>query len=813
MSKAKKRSRRSSRSAKWLTVGTMAVSTAFCSGIVYPALAQTTPTARESGSSDPLPALTVRRYDIAAGTLGDALRTISQVAEVTISAPNPSMLAISSRQISGNYTLPEVMKLLLAGTGIDYRFTSKSSIVLTFSTVSEVVEVSASALAVPSVKYTESLLETPQSISVVSNHTLAQQGVSNLRDALRNVAGISLAAGEGGAQGDNLTIRGFAARNDIFLDGIRDFGSYFRDPFNTESVAVLEGPASIMFGRGSTGGVVNQTTKAPASGTFASGSLTFGLDRTRRATIDLNHEMPSFAHGSSLRLNAMGDEGTLAGRDIGKERRFGVAPSLTLGLDSRTRATFSYFHQSEYNTPDYGIPWLFNGPAPVDRRNHYGFAEGNFLDTTVNAGTVKIEHNANESVTVQNQLRYASYQRDVRVTQARILGTVTPATPLEDIMVSRNQIAAQSDETLLWDQFDVLMRLRTGGLRHSLVVGAEGGKETSDPTRLAFTGVPTTSLLHPNTTDQFAGVSNVTSQVNAEAKSAAAYAYDTVSIGSRLQLSGGIRFDYFSADFQQFVAPGATFHRVDRMPNWRAAVMYRPADRGNVYFSYGTSVNPSAEALSLSASTANTDPEKSRTFEFGSKWDFRRFNVRGALFRTEKTNAREPDPNNPLLNILTGVQRVDGIELSFSGRITDRWSLLSSYALMDSRLVSSRAFPLAIGSRLANVPRNTFNLWTTYQLPKQLQIGLGGNFVDKRTASSTAPLDPVTGLVKQLPGYWVFNAMAQYPFSERVALQVNVYNLADRYYFDAAHPNHIIPGAARTARLSLNYKLTRARKP
>ncbi len=215
--KARHKKRSRSKRTKWLAIGTIAASTAFSSSIVYPALAQTTPAPRESGNSDPLPALSVRRYDIPAGTLGEALKTISQVAEVTITAPNASMLDIASRKISGNYTLPEVMKLMLAGTGIDYRFTGKNALVLTLTTVSTVVEVTDTAPTLPSVKHTEPLVDTPQTISVVSSQTLSQQGVLNLRDALRNVAGLSIAAGEGGAQGDNLTIRGFTARNDLFL--------------------------------------------------------------------------------------------------------------------------------------------------------------------------------------------------------------------------------------------------------------------------------------------------------------------------------------------------------------------------------------------------------------------------------------------------------------------------------------------------------------------------------------------------------------------------------------------------------------------
>lgn len=813
----KKLARRRSKTSRWFAIGTVVASTAFCQPTMYRALAQESPNAQHGVQTDPVPALAVHRYDIAAGTLGESLQKFRDIAGVTVAVPNPSMLNIATRKIEGNYTVPEVLKLLLTGTGIDYRFTGRSSIALMFASASTVVEVSATPVAVSSVKYTEPLLDTPQSVSVVPQQVMAQQGVTNLRDALRNVAGISLAAGEGGAQGDNLTIRGFTARNDIFLDGMRDFGSYYRDPFNTENVAVLEGPSSIMFGRGSTGGVVNQVAKVPTIENFLGGSLLFGTDRTRRGTLDFNHANANFARGTAFRLNLMGDEGNVAGRDIGEERRYGVAPSLAFGLNSNTRVTFSYFRQHDDNIPDYGIPWLFNGPAPVERRNYYGYKDSSYLRTNVDAGTVKVEHNVSDAILLRNQFRYANYSREARITEAKPAGTLTLATPLDAINVTRNQISVASAETLLWDQFDTVLRFNTHGLHHSVVAGVEGGRETSDPTRFAYPtntpGNPNTSLLHPNTSDQFSATpTGISSQVNTTAYTGAIYAYDTVNVTRWLDLSGGARFDYFTTNYQQFVAPVSAFNRIDRMPSWRAAAVFKPAQRGSIYFTYGTSNNPSAEALSLSSSTADTEPEKNRTFELGSKWELsRRINLRGSIFRIDKTNAREPDTLDSSVNVVTGKQRVDGFELSFSGRVTDRWQMLAAYAMLDSRLIGSRAFPLAVGSRLANVPRNTFSLWTTYNLPKHFLVGFGGNFVDRRTANTTAPIDQTTGLVKALPGYWVFNAMGSYEVSDRINVQLNVYNLADNYYYDTVHPGHIIPGAARTARLSLNYKFAFSR--
>jgi len=270
-------------------------------------------------------------------------------------------------------------------------------------------------------KYAGPLRNTPQSISVVPRQIMEAQGAMTLRDTLRNVAGISIAAGEGGSQGDNLTIRGFTARNDLFIDGMRDFGSYYRDPFNLEQVEVLQGPSSVTFGRGSTGGVVNQASKAPNLGRILSGDIVFGSDRTRRVTFDFNAPAPMLGPTAAFRLNIMGDEQNVAGRDVTENRRFGAAPTLALGLGTATRLTLSYLHQTANDIPDYGVPWLFNGPAPVNRTNYYGFKTGNFLRTYDDIGTARVDHDFNSKVTLRNQARYANYVRNVQITEPQVL--------------------------------------------------------------------------------------------------------------------------------------------------------------------------------------------------------------------------------------------------------------------------------------------------------------------------------------------------------------------------------------------------------
>src|SRR6185312_13725376 len=221
----------------------------------------------------------------------------------------------------------------------------------------------------------------------------------------------------------------------------------------------------------------------------------------------------------------------------------------------------------------------------------------------------------------------------------------------------------------------------------------EAGRDISDPTRLAYAGMPSTSLLNPNEDDPFTHYTVTTSSiVNTTANSGSVYVLDTVKAGRRWDFTGGWRWDRFNTHYTQGITPASAFNRLDTMPTWRAAVTFKPAQAGSIYFSAGTSFNPSAESLSLSSATANLPPENNRTLEAGTKWDFirQRLSLRTALFRTEKMNAREPDPNNPLLNVLSGNQRVDGVQVEGSGRVMKNWNLRGSYAYLDAKVTGSQ---------------------------------------------------------------------------------------------------------------------------
>ena len=323
--------------------------------------------------------------------------------------PEGTLAGFQSPGVVGLYRDDEALRLILSGTGLNYRAQDATTMVVGVQARDSVSVTSPVAGSIALDKFTEPLIETPQSVSVVPLYVMQDQGVSTLRDTLRNVPGISLAAGEAGAQGDNLTIRGFTARNDIFLDGIRDFGSYYRDSFNYEQVDVLEGPAGIQFGRGSTGGVINQESKVPQVDKFENVQTQFGTDRTRRLTADIDIPLIDRLGGEAFRLNAMAEEAGVAGRDAAEVRRFGIAPSITIGMNTKTNATLSYVHLAEDDTPDYGLPWLFDKLAPANRHSYFGFPGENYLKTDDDILTLKIEHEFSPNLSLHTIARAANY--------------------------------------------------------------------------------------------------------------------------------------------------------------------------------------------------------------------------------------------------------------------------------------------------------------------------------------------------------------------------------------------------------------------
>jgi catecholate siderophore receptor len=659
-------------------------------------------------------------------------------------------------------------------------------------------------------KVAESEQNAPQSITVVSNRLMAAQGTTNLEDALRNVPGITMNAGEGAARGDTVNLRGFSAFNDFFLDGIRDAAVYTRDDFDLQSIEVLKGPAAVLFGRGSTGGAINQVSKAPLLTPFDDVTTEIGTNDLYRATADLDSPLGQTA---AVRLNLMGQSSAVAERDDVRNRRWGVAPAVAFGIGEQDSLVLAYLHQQEDDILDTGIPFVDGRPAPVPRAAFFGLTSDS-ATTDVDILTARYRHDFSDSVSLDNVARYAHYEFDYHSDAPNFGDDVpTAATPLDDILVGRDAPASSGVQTNLDDQLDLTARFSTGFIAHTLVTGIEIARQTNDldryqnPFNTDNDWIPETPLLDPDPNTPLPA-EPVASRQDTVAPSGGAYVLDTMAFGQYVSLTGGFRYDDFSATYKSLTLQSRALlrlHELNRLGSPRASLVIKPTPRQTYYFSYGTSFDPSAEALTLTSKTADLGPVKAKSFEVGAKseWLNEHLMLTQALFRTVVDNAQTNDPDNPTITVLNGNERVEGVELQAIGRLTQRWEIFSGYTYLDGRTIASGT-PADVGKVMPNTAHNQANLWTEYELPGGWEIGGGGNWLSHRFADSAE--------AAYVPGYVVWNALVSYEASPRLKVQLNAYNLFNRLYYDglyytSASENHAIPGAGRSVALTLHWKM------
>lgn len=660
-------------------------------------------------------------------------------------------------------------------------------------------------------KLSEDAQSTPQSITVVTNQLMASQADNRLEDALKNVPGITLNAGEGAARGDTVNLRGFSAFNDFFLDGIRDAAVYTRDSFDLESVEVVKGPSAILFGRGSTGGAINQVSKAPLLTEFGQVDTEFGSNDLYRATADMNATIGTAA---AARLNVMGESSATAEREDVRNRRWGVAPALGFGIGEQDSLTLVYLHQEEDDVPDVGIPFVNGRPAPVPpvpRNADFGLtSDRTTADDDILTG--RYTHEFNAQLSVADTLRYANYQFNYQF-DAPNFGT-TPLgadEPLGGILVGRDAPSSSGVQTNLDDQIDLTARFSTGFAAHTLVTGIELARQTSNigryvnPFNTNNTWIPETPLLDPNPNETHPA-QPLSSTQNTSSPSGGAYLIDTVGLGPYVDLIGGFRYDYFSANYKQLTeASGALLQlqELNRVGSPRAALLIKPTPQQSYYLSYGTSFDPSAEALTLTTKTAGLGPVKAKTYEAGAKteWLDGGLSLTGAVFHTEVDNAQTNDPDNPTVTVLNGNERVNGLEIGATGHLTRHWKIFSGYTYLDGRTIASGT-PVDVGKVMPNVAHNALNLWTEYEFTSGWELGGGFNWLGYRYADSAQ--------AAYVPGYVVWNAMAAYRISRNLRLQLNAFNLFDKFYYDglyytSAAENHAIPGPGRSVALSARF--------
>ncbi|WP_426143470.1 TonB-dependent receptor [Pseudomonas sp. DWP3-1-2] len=680
-------------------------------------------------------------------------------------------------------------------------------------------------------KYTAPLRETPKSVTVIPQQVIRDTAATSLADALRTTPGITFGAGEGGnPAADRPIIRGFSAESDVFVDGMRDVAAQSREIFNVESVEISKGPGSAFTGAGSTGGSLNLITKGAHLGNAYNGGYTFGSDQTQRYTADLNQQLTDT---SAFRLNLVKHDANVAGRDNVDVSRWGVAPSFAFGLGTDTRVKLDYYHLETDDMPDYGIPltstagrskYIVDKPANVNESNFYGLTDRDYRKSKNDSGTFRIEHDLNDNLTLSNSFRMSRSTLDYIVTNPDdSRGNVANGT------VSRSAKSRNSTSSGFVNQTDLSAKFDTGFISHSLVTGIEfsyqdthnrnynvlnasGGAIPSACSAALIRSGDCTSLYDPTPKDAWNGtITDSQAYTDTDTKTSAAYVFDTLKFNDQWSLNLGLRYDDYEVKSSGYATAGrnttaGSFKRenTSQLWNYQVGLVFKPLPNGTVYAAWSTSSNPSGETsgnggLDIAANNANLDPEKNRNYELGTKWDFfgDDLSLTAALFRTEKTNARMTDPDNATFQVLDGEARVNGLELTYSGKITSKWKVYGGYTYMESELVKTSA-STNDGNHMPNTPRNSFNLWSTYELVPKLTIGGGATFVDSRFGNEANSVE--------VPSYWRYDAMASYALTKNVDLQLNLQNLTDKRYYDQVFTTHYAHMAAgRTALMSANF--------
>lgn len=653
-------------------------------------------------------------------------------------------------------------------------------------------------------KGTQDIRDIPQSINVVTERLLDEKRIDNLNDALRLTAGVTFSAAENGSMQD-IFIRGFSVAQvgDLLIDGMKDPSLYERETFNLDRIEVMRGSASMIFGRGSTGGVVNQVNKKPLAVNQNDVDFTIGTDGYRRTTGDFNIVT---GEDAALRLNVMAT-GT-NGRGMEGDK-YGIAPAYTWGMGTRNEFTVGYYYLDYDNTPKNGLPYTTIGSSLIDPRDFYGTAS-DFSIGTANYGYLQHTHRFDDGGELRSQLRTGNFKRRTWNTQTRFAGT--PATWTNATVITRSGLTPRKDEydgTYL--QSDYSNNFNAWGMKHSVLTGIDFAYEKADRYTQSVAGgnKGTTTIGTPN--DGFAPavpVFGANPSSGYKSKSYGIYAQDLAQVAEHWKVLGGLRWDSIDGDFRSPNTPNAPSSNMSASePSYRFGVLFQPSETVSYHFSYGTSFNTSADTYqSVTQPTANTPPEESRNLELGAKLDWMegKLSTRFALFRTTKINERTTDLDfSGQAYLLSGKRHSSGLEVEVVGRPSPKWETYVSYAyIWDTNIDaagSSTAAQATVGQPFGLVPRHSGSAWLTYQALPKLRLGAGMTFSSENYSINGATATRGA----KAPGYAVFDAMAEYRFTEDTYLQLNVKNIDNKLYAAELYRGFYVAGAGRSVQATI----------
>lgn len=666
---------------------------------------------------------------------------------------------------------------------------------LELKSVTEVVQVMGSLpaldrLPVAAAKVDAPLRDLPQAINIVPGVVIREQGARSMEEVLRNVPGIGYSHGDG--QRDQVTIRGFSAITDQYLDGMRDDSLYFRDLANIDRVEVLKGPASALYGRGSSGGLINRVTKKPGAHTIRELTATYGSFDQKRIAGDFGGALNDRVR---VRLNAA-YENSDGYRDQYFLERFIVAPSVSLAITPRTDLLLQFDHLDDQRLTDFGIPAVDGRPIDVPYGTYYGSAHGRD-DTSrakVTGSQATFEHRFARA-TFRNAFRAYRYDLDRR-------NTLVSAVVGNQAVRTRGIVRRLEDG--LFNQTELSTGFGWLGARHQLLTGIEFDRQQKDQSFLNFGNIDRVPLYQPQgyrVPDVPASARPGTDNVG-YLNTAGVYAQDLIGIGERWKALLGTRFDVFDQRTDERRPGQPNLQRTDRSVSPRAGLVYQPRAWSALYASVSQSFQPSAESFPLAANNAEIKPEQTRNYEVGAKHDL----LGGALsttvsiFQLRRTNIKTTDPASPSRLIPVGEQQTTGFEWTANGTLGANWLITAGYAYLDPKITKSTAFSNKValqGKRPSLTPQHSGNLWLRRQLGGRLAIAGGLQMMGERFA---APDDLVT-----LPAYGLVDMAVHYR-AKAFDIALNVGNLLDRRYIVSGHGasnNLNLPGAPRNLQFSV----------
>lgn len=708
-----------------------------------------------------------------------------------------------------------------------------------------------------SAKSTEPLLNTAKTVSVISQELIEQQGATTLLEALRNTPGITMQLGENGntSAGDTFQMRGFSTQNSTLVDGIRDLGAVTRDVFNLEQVEVVKGVAGAEIGRGASSGYVNLVSKLPEQNNEKSVGLTWNTADQKRLTADLNQDL---GDGMAARLNAMWQDGGVEGRDVVERNGYAIAPAFAFGLDTDTRVYLYSQHAHQENVPDGGIPTIgregfvatlpanataaqiaatnaLNAAPAVNRENYYG-SVNDLEEVDAHMATLKIEHDVNDSLSIQNLTRVGQTEMTRSLTGVMTLNVVDP-NDRSTWTVSRNRQGVDQTNKIVANQTNLKFAFNTGGISHDLVAGLELSKEQQDNLTLATarrgTLTPTVlaNLYRPNANDPMPQLVGTGAYSRGETTTTAVYLFDTVKLNEQLQLNAGIRSDRYTTKTDALsvttnqttlaVTEAKTdLKKSDTLISWNLGAVFKPTSNSSLYASYAKSLTPPGSAnFTLSATENNVNnpnvaPQETHNYELGTKWDVLdgKLALTAALYRTDNKNQLTQNPADGLFS-QEGEIQIQGVELNAVGKLSPIWDISAGLTTMDAKQQNQRSKSATTGVVTVTdgvrwTPDFAASVWSTYTLGA-LKIGGGVRHTaeQKRQVSQAVGQPAAVVTMASIPAYTVIDAMASYQVNPNASVALNVYNLANEDYFSTLNNggNRLVLGEPRSARLALNY--------